>query len=316
VTIDSAIRMLILTILTSYTRHTAFERLQQSDGTQPQMIGRIEEWLGRMRETCPGSNVRVTASDRGRDLGWVFDVTDKTDTSELAETIEKTCCDAGVIRCDLRAESADGHFAGQLVHKVDPPAQIVSTNATLAVPAAIEDIVEHALQTSRSFAGLGFKAIVKNHEVALHMIDRLDKQVAALTKENTQLRERLSSQWEIADKLHTHQLDDHLAKDKAERQGRIAETLVHATMARLFGKGTPEAETIEMRMARAFLRSLSDDQLQKIAAILSEDQRIALFELIRGANQNSAHVNGVAPSPTDAHAAAEAAAGTNAKTGS
>jgi hypothetical protein len=87
-------------------------------------------------------------------------------------------------------------------------------------------------------------------------------------------------------------------------------------MARLFGKGTPEAETIEMRMARAFLRSLSDDQLQKIAAILSEDQRIALFELIRGANQNSAHVNGVAPSPTDAHAAAEAAAGTNAKTGS
>jgi hypothetical protein len=277
------------------------------------MSTRIEEWLTRMRESAAGKPVRVTASERSRDLGWAFELADSSET-ELAERIERTCLDAGVSRCDLRAES-EGRFVGQLVFKADPPAQIVPANNQLAVPAAVEDIVQHALQASRSFAGLGFKAIVKNHEVALAMIDRLDRQVSALTKENTQLRERLSDQWEIADRLHTHRLDDHLAKDKAERQGRIAETLVHAAMARLFGSGTPEAQTVEMRMAYAFLRSLSDEQVQKIIEVLTEDQKIALFELIRAATQGAPKANGVAPPGADGHAAAVAAAVINAGKG-
>jgi hypothetical protein len=280
------------------------------------MSAQIEEWLTRVRETrSPGPAIRIKASERGRDLGWVFDVTDKTDLTELAEGIDRTCRDAGVARCELRAENAEGHFVGQLLYKADPPAQIVPTSAGLAVPAAVEDIVKDALQASRSFAGLGFKAIVKNQEVALQMIDRLEKQVTTLTKENTQLRERISERWEIADKLHTHELDDALAKDKAERQGRIAETLVHATMARLFGKGTPEGQAIQMRMAHLFLRSLTNDQLQKIVEVLSEDQRLALFELIRGAMQaqEGAEGTGAGPPGPNPHAAAMAAAAVNAQ---
>jgi hypothetical protein len=276
----------------------------------PPMSARIEEWLTRMRELGAGTPVHITASERGRDLGWRFELVEHAD-AELAERIERTYLDAGVSRCDLRAE-AQGRFIGQLVFKAEAPAQIVPTNHQLAVPAAVEDIVQHALQSSRSFAGLGFKAIVKNHEVALAMIDRLDKQVVALTKENTQLRERLSEQWEIADRLHTHRLDDHLAKDKAERQGRIAETLVHAAMARIFGSGSAEGQAVQMQMAYAFLRTLSDDQIHKIVDLLTEDQKIAVSELIRAANQSAAKNNGVAPSRPDATAAAAAAAGVNA----
>jgi hypothetical protein len=277
------------------------------------MSARIEEWLTRIRETAPNA-IRIIASERGRDLGWAFEVTEKTDTSELAETIDRTCGDAGVVRCELRAQTVEGCFVGQLLYKPDPPAQIVPAVAQLGVPAAVDDMVQHALQASRSFAGLGFKAIVKNQEVALQMIDRLDKQVTALAKENMHLREELSERWEIADKLHTHKLDDELAKDKAQRQGRIAETLVHATMARLFGKDSPEGQSIQMRMAYSFLRSLSDEQRQKIVAILSEDQRIALFELIRGASeaQEPGDADGTPPKP-DAQAAATAAAAANGK---
>jgi hypothetical protein len=274
------------------------------------MSALIEEWLTRMRESAQGLHVHIAASDHGRDLGWAFELTDNSE-AELAERIERTCMDAGVDRCNLRAE-ADGRFLGQLAFKAEPPAQIVPVHQQLAIPAAVEDIVQHALQSSRSFAGLGLKAIVKNHEVALAMIDRLDKQVVALTKENAQLRERLSEQWEIADRLHTHRLDDHLAKDKAERQGRIAETLVHAAMARIFGAGTAEGQAVEMRMVYALLRSLTDEQTQKIIDLLTEDQRVALAELIRAASQSAATHNGVAPPRPDAQAAAAAAAGVNA----
>jgi hypothetical protein len=267
------------------------------------MSARIEEWLGRMREIRPGGPaVRVTASERGRDLGWVFPIDDATDVRQLAESIDATCSDAGVSCCELRAFNGEAQWVGQLQHKARPAAEIVPSGAQLTIPAGVEDVVQHALQTSRSFAGLSFKAIIKNHELALQMVDRLDRQVTALTRENADLRQRLSDRWELTDKLHSHQLDDDLARDKAQRQGRIAETLVHAAMARLFGQATPEGQTVQTRLTVAFLRSLNEDQIQKIVAVLSEDQRIALFELVQAVG-NSRPATG-AGSQSEAHAVA------------
>ncbi len=279
------------------------------------MSAHIEEWLTRMRDfRSPDPVVRVTAEERGHDLGWVFTITDTSNLGELADTVDRTCSDAGVLRCQLRAFDAEGRWMGQLLHKVEESAQIVPANTQLALPAGVEDIVQHALQTSRSFAGLSFKAIVKNHDLALQMIDRLDKQVGALTRENADLRQRLADRWEVTDKLHSHQLEDDLARDKAVRQGRIAETLVHATMARLFGQSTPEGQSIQIRMAHAFLRSLSDEQKQKIAEVLTEDQKIALSELLQGASANGEGTDADGGRPAaDAHAAAVAAAAANAK---
>jgi hypothetical protein len=279
------------------------------------MSAHIEEWLTRMRESrTPGPAVRVTAEERGHDLGWVFAVGETTDLAELAATIDRTCDDAGVQKCQLRAFDAEGHWMGQLLHKVEAPTQIVPANAQLALPIGVEDVVQHALQASRSFAGLSFKAIMKNHDVALQMIDRLDKQVVALTRENADLRQRLADRWELTDKLHSHQLEDDLARDKSMREGRIAETFVHAAMARVFGQGTPEGQTIHMRMVHAFLRSLSDEQKQKIAEVLTDDQKVALIELLQGAGATGeTDAPSAAARSPDAQASAAAAAATNAK---
>ena len=276
------------------------------------MSARIEEWVGRMREPRPGGPaVRITASERGRDLGWFFPIDNTTDVRQLADAIATTCDDAGVTSCELRAVNAEGQWVGQLQHKARPATEIVPLGTQLTIPAAVEDVVQHALQTSRSFAGLSFKAIIKNHELALQMVDRLDKQVAALTKENADLRQRLSDRWELADKLHSHQLDDDLARDKAQRQGRIAETLVHAAMARLFGQATPEGQAVQTRLTAAFLRSLTEDQIEKIVAVLSEDQRIALFELVQAVGNADAKPPTGPSGHADSHTAAACAAPAN-----
>jgi len=289
--------------------HTSDAR---NDG-DTKMSARIEEWLSRMHETASSGTVRITATERGRDLGWAFEITTATDVGKIADTIDQTCTDAGLTRCELRAFTAEGRWFGQFLHKVDQPAEIVPAHGLIALPAGLEDVVQHTLDATRSFAGLSFKAIVKNQEIAGQMVDRLDKQVAALTKENAELRQRLSERWEAADQFHTHQADDDLAKDKAMRHGRIAETFVNALMARLTGRTTPEGQTIMMRMARAFLRSLTQEQLQKIAEVLMDDQKVALAELIAAASRDQdASADGeTGQQRPDAHAAAVAAAVAN-----
>ena len=279
------------------------------------MSARIEEWLTRMREmAAPAAAVRITAAERGRDLGWVFDLAASTSIADVAETIDRTCCDSGVARCELRAFTSEGRWLGQLVHNVDPPEQIVPVSAQLALPAGVEDVLGHVLDATRSFAGLSFKAIVKNQEIAVQMVDRLEKRVDVLTRENADLRQRLADRWEVTDKQHTGQLDDDLARDKAMRNGRVAETFVNAIMARFFGTGTPEGQSIEIRMARAFLLSLAPEQCQKIMEILSEDQRVALAELIGYATRDQAATEaGPSAEPPNAHDAAAAAAAVNAE---
>ncbi len=55
------------------------------------MSARIEEWLTRMREAAtPNPGVRITAAERGRDLGWVFDLAATTSEADIAETIDRT----------------------------------------------------------------------------------------------------------------------------------------------------------------------------------------------------------------------------------
>ena len=162
--------------------HTSDAR---NDG-DTKMSARIEEWLSRMHETASSGTVRITATERGRDLGWAFEITTATDVGKIADTIDQTCTDAGLTRCELRAFTAEGRWFGQFLHKVDQPAEIVPANGLIALPAGLEDVVQHTLDATRSFAGLSFKAIVKNQEIAGQMVDRLDKQVAALTKENAE----------------------------------------------------------------------------------------------------------------------------------
>jgi hypothetical protein len=192
-------------------------------------------------------------------------------------------------------------------------AQIVPVSAPLTLPAGVEDVVGHALDSTRSFAGLHFKAIVKNLELSERMVERLEKRVDVLTNENADLRQRLADRWELTDKLNAHQLDDDLARQKAQVTGRIVETLTNATMARLFGTTTPEGQSVEIRMGRSFLKSLSEEQFQKIAAVLTEDQRLALAELIGYATRSEAAAQAGPTAPqADARTAAVAAAAVNA----
>jgi hypothetical protein len=252
-------------------------------------VAKIEEWLARMREARdPGPVVRVTTFRNGRDIGWSFDVTDQTNVTDLAMRIEQTVHDSMFATSvfEFRAIDDGGRFVGELSYRAqDPNVQVLTAHQPM-LPAQIDETVSSALNSSRSFAGLGLKALVEAHQVAKNLLAQLEKENASLRKENAELREKVTEQWELADKLHTHRIEAQAEANKAERHGRIVETLGTALMARFLGAKTPEGRTLESRLATQLLSTITGDQAAQILPLLTDEQKLALVELMSAVEEH------------------------------
>jgi hypothetical protein len=276
------------------------------------MSARIEEWLERMRKAeNPGPLARVTAARNSRDVGWVFDVTSETHLGDLAERIDNACRDAGFAGTyELRALDSEGRFIAPLAHKAQV-AEIVPMGGGLPpMPMGVEESIGASLRHNRAFAALGLDAIMKAQRATERVMDRLETEIGELRKENAKLRNKLVEHWEAMEKLNTHELETKQETEKIVRMGRMGETFANALMARLFGgKGTPEGQSVEARMAMSLFRSLASDmeRVHKILPFLTEPERLAAMELMR-----SPDVPPAAPEPKpNALAAASAAAALN-----
>jgi len=265
-------------------------------------VQKLEEWLTELTTArLPGPIARVVAVRRrsGEEAG-TWDVLDKTDLVELALRIDKTLVEFGFRHYELRALDAESRSMGSLPYEIESAAEIVPIGPSGQVPALVEDTLGQALRSSRSFAGLGFKALIEGYELSKQILAQLEKENAKLREENAALRRRLTEQWEFADRLFTHELSARVDADKAMRQGRMAEMLTSAVMARLAGRDTtPEGQAIQTRMAMSLLRSIRPDQMQKLLPFLTDDQKLALMELMSQAQEQAKKAT-----PADAASAA------------
>jgi hypothetical protein len=251
------------------------------------MSQKIEEWLGRMRQAKnPGPVVRITAARNNRDVGWVFDVDEDSDLSELAERIDNAGRDAGFVGTyELRAFDEEERFIAPLAHRVQATEIVpAGLGGPPALPMSVEATVDAALQNSRAFTTLGLESIMKAQRATERMMNRLEDENTELRKENARLRTKLVEHWELMEKLNTHELETKQEKDKVERMGRMGENLVNAVMARVLGRGaTPEGQTMEHRMAMTLFRSLAHDldRANKILPLLTDEERVLVMELMR-----------------------------------
>jgi hypothetical protein len=159
-------------------------------------------------------------------------------------------------------------------------AQIVP-QASAMISARVEDTVEYALRSSRSFAGLGFKAVIESYEIFKSMMTRLEKENTSLRAENAELRKRISETWELEGRLHSTQLDKALEADRAMRLHRIAETFASSMLSRHLGSQTPEGRSTLGHSALSLLRSIGPEQAAKLWPLLDEEQQQHLAILMR-----------------------------------
>jgi hypothetical protein len=281
------------------------------------MSFKIEEWIERMRQAQnPGPVTRITACRNNRDIGWVYDIDEDTNIGELAERIDNAGRDAGFSSYELRAFDDKGRFIAPLQHKIEQT-QIVqlAPSAPPTLPMGVEATVVASLKNNRSFASLGLDAVLKAQQMTERIMDILKEENAELRRENEKLREKLVEHWEMMEKINTHEAESKYERDRIERMGRMGETFTTALMGRVFGgQTTPEGQSIEYKMAMSIFRSLGNDlgRANQILALLSEEERVIVMELIRAQQQQQEKAGAQDTPKPNGVAAASAAAAANA----
>ena len=279
------------------------------------MTTRLEEWLERMqtfRSDHAGAAVSVQVTRNNRDTGWMFQLNAETNLAELVDHIDSSCRDSGFAGpYELRAFDAEGRLCGPFKYTAQV-AEIVPSSHMM--PGLVEAAMEKGLQTQTAFTGLALKGMAQSQRYTMAMMDRLEKENARLAKENDALRNRLAEHWDTIEKLNTHELETKEQSERVRRMGNLAETAVTALMSRFTGQGSTASQVIDMRLFQSLFRSLASEpeRLNKILELLGEDERIAVMELAKRAEQPEAPT---LPDTmkTNGLAAASAAAATNGK---
>jgi hypothetical protein len=308
------------------------------------MNARFEDWLEQMRQARdPGPVARVIAVRPGRNEGWTYDVTDKTDLEDLAERIDGTIRDANCRKCELRAFDADGLAIGHLIYRADQVAmaQVVSQATGMGPTTGILDAYElnetlsSAGRTHRSFAVLALKGATENQEHAKAMITELRQQntelvkalaeerrdhardvtairtdnrleMVALREENTALRERVSEIWHLEDRLKTGQLEKIEQLEKMKIYGRAASVLVPAAMAHFLPDKSPAKQNMRQQFAEQLVDSITPEQGEALLPLLREDQK-AMLQSFQQLTPKDAEGEAERASPETAGPAAAAA---------
>jgi hypothetical protein len=257
-----------------------------------------------LQATNPGPGVRFIAHRGGVALQWKVDFDGKSTLGALADRLEDQLRDEVVFNCEIHALDAQGELVAKLRYDMseERTAQIMPQASTM-ISARVEDTVEYALRSSRSFAGLGFKAVIESYEIFKSMMTRLEKENTALRAENAELRQRISAVWELENRLQTTQVDKALEADRAMRLHRVAETFASSLMSRHLGRNTPEGRASIGNVAVSLLRSIAPEQAAKIWPLLSEEQQHHLAILMQEDAENPAEEG-----PKTSHDAATAAA--------
>jgi len=268
----------------------------------------LEDWLLRMTQAKgPGPAVHVVAYRGGNPLQWRVELGGSVDLGLIADRIDDQLRDEVIFHCELQALDTKGELVGKLQYDTskERTAQIMP-QATSMISARVEDTVEYALRSSRSFAGLGFKAVIESYEMFKSMMGRLEKENAALRTENSELRKRISDLWELESRIHSEHIDKQVEADRSMRHARMAETFMSGLAARFFGRNTPEGHAASANLAGSLLRSINPEQAAKIWPLLTDEQRAGLAVLMQEEAQAQ-------EAPTTAHDAAVAASAVNGK---
>ncbi len=302
---------------------------------------RLEEWLDQMRQAQhPGPLVRVVVARGGRGETWTFDVTDKTDLEELAERMEATVRDANCRRCEMRAVDAEGKVIDNFIYRPDQAAlaQVVGPAAGSSMPFEVTESITAALRSHRSFAVLTLKGMAENQQHAKDIITDLRTQnialvdaltdgrreraeevaairaesgaeIVALRKENAELRERISKQWEMEDDLRSKYVDKQESLEKTKVVARILGALGEAGVAQFFPNGSAGQHNMRQQMAEQFLDSTTKEQTDVVLPLLSQEQLALLGSFVKLGVQAQAVATETNPEVHDAAVAAAKANG-------
>ena len=242
---------------------------------------KIRSWLRRLLAAQnPGPVTQISVLMGQLEPEWTIGVSSDTDVSELADRLDNVCRGASYSGAfQFRATDAKGSAMESLSYKVDR-ADLVHTVKPAELVADLSDAFGEAMRTQHAFAALGLKAAMEAQTMNIEMAKRMVAENQALRGQIESLQRRIESYWEVMHKLNTAEAESKTEKDKSERMGRLAETTVTALMARMFGRATPEGQSIEFRLAMALFRSLAGDpeRLQKILPLLTEDERLTAME--------------------------------------
>jgi hypothetical protein len=210
----------------------------------------------------------------------------------------------------------------------------------------VTESITAALRSHKSFTVLGLKGIAEGQEHSKQIITFLmtqnttlvdalaharreradevaalqadkDTEIAALRKENAELRERIDKQWEMEDELRSRHAQTQVDVEKTKLDGRILGALGEAGVAQLFPKGSAGHQNVRQQIAEKILDSATKEQAETIFPVLSQEQQVMLANFIRlGVEARPASPQGAegrSITSTDASAAAAVANGAAAK---
>lgn len=281
------------------------------------MTTKLEDWLRRMQSFSSdhaGPAVKISVRRNKRELGWSWEINGETSIDDLVEHIDSACRDSGFAGpYELFAYDAEDRFCAPYTYTAQV-AELVTT--TPALPASIDATLSVGVQAQTQLTGLALRGVAMGQKHLQAVIDRLEKENKRLTTENDTLRGKLVAHWDTIEKLNTHELENREQAERTKRMGSIAETAITAMMARLTGKGSTPSQVIDMKLFQMLFKSLATDadRLQKILALLGDDERLAVMDLVNRANgeaETTTHPEAI--QTTNGLAAASAAAATNGK---
>lgn len=280
------------------------------------MSTKLEDWLRQMQAFSAdhaGPAVKILARRNKRELGWTWELNGETNINDLVEHIDSACRDSGFAGpYELFAYDAEDRFCAPYNYTAQV-AEIVTTSP--ALPASIENTLSIGVQAQSALTGLALRGVAMGQKHLQAVIDRLEKENKRLTSENDALRTKLVGHWDTIEKLNTHELENREQAERTKRMGSIAETAITAMMARLTGKGSTPSQVIDMKLFQMLFKSLAGDadRLQKILALLGDDERLAVMDLVNRANAEPETTTHPDAMQTNGIAAASAAAATNGK---
>ncbi len=270
----------------------------------------LENWLEQMRQApAPGPAVCVIVYRGGSPLQWKIDLKPEADLGAVVDGIDDSLRHEVVFACELHAFNAKGQLVDKCQYDKshERTAQIMPVQTTSMISARVEDTVDYALRSSRSFAGLGFKAVIQSYDMVRSIVARLEKENVSLREENAELRRRITSTWELESRLRGDDAERKAGAEQAVRNARLAETFLSGFMAKHFGYQTPEGRAPMNNIAADLLESIDAEQLSQIVPLLKPEQQTQLAVLIRTTIE-AKNQKVEAPPKTMQQAAADAAA--------
>lgn len=252
---------------------------------------KIEDWCSRMLDARnPGPAIRVVIMRGAVDTGWQFSLSRSVDLVELSERMLAQMRDAGYsCNYDLRALDEAGQQVGQLRHQVvrtelAPAGESAGVAIALGAQSAVVETIKAGLASQRDFAGLGLEAIRAAQTSQKEFVALVMRENEHLRTECQRLRDTARDNWEMVNKVQTHELEVMQERVKYEKIGGIVEALANGLMARLFGgSATSEGQAITMKLVEKGLMSIAQDPIKthKILELMDEPERLAIMEAMR-----------------------------------